>query len=105
MAITYNYKIDRILTAPSLDGLVDVVTEVDYLYKGVEDGITVQVRGTVILETPESEGFISYNNLTEANVIGFIESKVDLVKNQNIIEGLIDLKRTPKNVNKPLPWL
>ena len=105
MAIAYNYTIDRILTAPSLDELVDVVTEVDYLYKGVEDGITVHVRGTVVLETPESEGFIPYSDLTEANVISFIESKIDLVRNQNIIEGLIELKKSPKNVNKPLPWL
>jgi hypothetical protein len=108
MAITYTYKIDRILTAPLLNELTDVVTEIDYIYQGIEgtgsDKITVHVRGTVTLETPESDGFINYNDLTEANVREFVKAKVDVERNKMIIQHLIELKKAPKNVEKALPW-
>lgn len=108
MATTYTYEIDRILTAPLLDGLVDVITEIDYIYKGVdgtgEDRVTVQIRSTVHLEAPDPSVFIAYNNLTEANVREFVKSLADIERNKSLIQGMIDIKRNPKNVAKPLPW-
>ena len=108
MAITYTYKINRILTTPAKGDLADVVTEVENTYTGSEgtgdNKVTAAIDGVAILGDPDSDSFIAFNELTEANVREFVKAVVDVEQNKLMVQQAMELKKVPKNVEKALPW-
>ena len=108
MAITYTYKINRILTAPTIGTFSDVVTEVEYTYTGSEgtgnDKVTASISGVAILGAPDSENFTAYDELTEANVREFVKAVADVEQNKLMVQQVIESKKVPRNVEKALPW-
>lgn len=109
MAITYTYKINRILTAPAMNDLTDVVTEVEYTYTGSEgtgmDKVTASINGVALLGDPDPENFTAFNELTEANVRDFVKAVVDVEWNKQQVQDAMAAKIVPKNVEKALPWV
>ena len=66
MAITYTWKITAMKKAPSLDGLSDVITHVNYEYKGVdENGNEGVFNGACPLPGPDKDDFIELKNYVE----------------------------------------
>lgn len=108
MAITYTYKINRILTAPAIDDLTDVITEVEYTYTGSEgtgdNKVTASISGVALLGDPDPDNFIAFNELTEANVREFVKAVVDVEWNKQLVQEAMTAKIVPKNVEKALPW-
>ena len=108
MAITYTYKINRILTAPAIDDLTDVITEVEYTYTGSEgtgnNKVTASISGVAILGDPDSDNFTAYDELTEANVRDFVKQVVDVEWNKQLVQDSMAKKKVPRNVEKDLPW-
>tara|TARA_R100000231_G_C5294157_1_gene155547 strand:- start:588 stop:917 length:330 start_codon:yes stop_codon:yes gene_type:complete len=108
MAITYTYKINRILTAPAIDDLTDVITEVEYTYTGSEgtgdNKVTAAIDAVAILGDPDPSNFTAFNELTEANVREFVKAVVDVEWNKQLVQDAMAEKRVPKNVEKALPW-
>ena len=54
MAITYEWKITALKKAPSLDGLSDVITHVNFEYKGSDDSINV-IKDDAYTHTPDKK--------------------------------------------------
>ena len=108
MAITYTYKINRILTAPTIDDLTDVITEVEYTYTGSEgtgnNKVTASISGVALLGDPDPDNFTAFNELTEANVREFVKAVADVEQNKLMVQQALELKKVPKNVEKALPW-
>ncbi len=108
MAITYTYKINRILTAPAIGDLTDVVTEVEYTYTGSEgtgdNKVTASISGVAILGDPDSDNFTTYGDLTEANVRDFVKAVADVEENKLMVQQAMQSKKVPRNVEKDLPW-
>jgi uncharacterized protein YdaL len=108
MAITYTYKINRILTAPAIDDLTDVITEVEYTYTGSEgtgnNKVTASINGVALLGDPDPDNFTAFSELTEANVREFVKAVVDVEYNKQLVQDAMAAKRVPKNVEKALPW-
>lgn len=107
MAITYEWKITALKKAPSLDGLSDVVTHVNFEYKGTDDTEqenTGVFHGACPIGSPDSENFIALADLTEADVIAWAQANHPVEHMQEVIEKQIADKVTPTNVEVDMPW-
>ena len=69
MAITYTWKITALKKAPSLDGLSDVITHINFEYKGVDGDHTASFMGACPVPAPDAEDFTPLADLKEAEVI------------------------------------
>lgn len=107
MAITYEWKITALKKAPSLDGLSDVVTHVNFTYTGTDDTEeqnTGVFNGACPIGAPDSENFIALADLTEADVIAWAQANHPVEHMQEVIEKQIADKVTPTNVEADMPW-
>jgi hypothetical protein len=105
MATTYTFKVNQLEMAPSLDGLTDVVTRVRYDYTGVnENGLSGSFSGATPMPAPESDHFTPLSQLTEADVISWLEAVADKPHMQERIQKQIENQVAPKYVPVPNPW-
>ena len=105
MAITYTWKITAMKKAPSLDGLSDVITHVNFEYKGVdENGNEGVFNGACPLPGPDKDNFIELSKATEADVIKMAQENHPVDHMNEVIEKQIADKITPKNEEVDLPW-
>lgn len=68
---------DSMVTAKSIDGLSDVVVQVNAYRQIVGDTTSTQIPVCVGL-TPPSEGFVPYDELTQAIVEGWLNENTDV---------------------------
>lgn len=111
MAITYQWIIQQMVTKPSEDGLQDVVIQANWLYRGnlINDEGKIEASATESGQTPfttppNPETFIPYADLTEAEVISWIEANVNMTELNALIDYDIEQILNPPVVILPLPW-
>ena len=107
MAILYTYEPTELFMAPSLDGLTDVVTRVRYNYTGVDEetGLSAVFAGSTPTPQPASGSeFIPFQDLTEAEVVAWLEAIVPTDHMQEVITKNINNQIAPKYEPAPLPW-
>lgn len=105
MAIRFTFTDIKVEIAPSLDGLTDVVTRVRYNYKGVnEDGIEGVFAGATPMPLPSDENFVPFNELTEPEVVSWLEAVADKPHMEQQIAKQIQNQIAPKYVPVPNPW-
>ena len=112
MAITYTWGITAMKKAPSLDGLSDVITHVNFKYVGTDsekdsDGnfYTAEFSGACPIVAPDSENFTALSEVTEADVIAWAQANHPVEHMQEIIIKNINEQKTPKNVDvSEMPW-
>ena len=107
MAITYEWKITALKKAPSLDGLSDVITNINFEYIGTDDTAdknTASFNGACPIPAPDADSFKALGDLKEADVIEWAKANhpTDHMKEQ--IEKKINDLVTPKNVEADMPW-
>lgn len=102
--ITYKW------TFPAFDCRVDekldkVVTVVHWRYEGLdEDGITAETYGTQAVGEPNPDAFTAYPEISEEQVIGWMESVMDVEEMQANIANQIDLIANPITITLPPPF-
>ncbi len=105
MATTFTFSDIKVEIAPSLDGLTDVITRVRYNYKGVdENGYSGSFPGVTPMPLPGSGSFIPFNQVTEPEVVEWLDEVADKPHMQQQIEKQIQNQITPKYVPVPNPW-
>ena len=115
MAITYTWVVDSMDTAPSKDGLTDVVQTVHWRanaeetvsVEGQDDKIyTATVYGSVGVGDPTPDTFVDYANLTEADVLAWVwDSSEDFKTDQEAnLASQIEDQKNPKIETLPNPW-
>ena len=106
MTITFTFKVNKIEVAPMLGDLQDVVTRVRYDYNGVdEEGNEGTFAGVTPMPLPtDVQNFKPLTDLTEADVIVWLEQNADKPHMEERITKQIIDKITPKYVDVPLPW-
>ena len=86
--------------------LTDVVKEIDWTMKGQVDGQTFELSQVTVLSTPESEGFVPFSALTEAELVSWIETnddRIDAIKAH--IQFVLDKQLASAVLTpKTLPW-
>ena len=117
MAITYTWKIDMMHTQSKL-GVQNAVTEVHWSKTGTDEtGAKGRYPGCTkfalqqIVESNTSGNFTTFENLTEEQVIGWIQTTItseDMIFINAQIQASIDYQKTPKTGasidSKDFPW-
>ena len=105
MNMSYEWRITAMKKAPTLDGLSNVITHVNFNYTGTDadSGFSAVFHGACPLVVPEegyAEGdFISLADLTEAKVIEWAQAAHPVDHMNSVIEEEINRKITPTNVD------
>ena len=108
MAITYTWNCKTVDTYPTKDSKADVIFNVHWRLTGgddTEDENVVDSYGVVSLDTEDLSTFTAFADITEADVIGWVEAafgedQIAAVKTS--IDAQIAEKITPTVVTKQI---
>lgn len=105
MSATFTIKINAIRTA-TVGDKADVVKQVEWTLIGTEAGQTFELPQTTTLADPNGQPFIALTQLTETEVIGWIEStdtRIEAIKSH--IQYVLDKEAAKAALaSTPMPW-
>lgn len=109
MAIVYNWVISSMVEYPQTpDDLTDVVFQVNWRRNATEivndKTYFTDTFGALSVPPPAPEDFIPYADLTEADVIAWLEAGLDVASIDEGLQNSINLLINPVQVSLPLPW-
>ena len=85
--------------------LEKVVTTVHWRYSGTdEDGVSFEVYGAQSVGEPNPDAFTPYPNLSEEQVIGWMESVIDVDAMNKSLADQIELIKNPIQITLPPPF-
>ena len=103
--ITYKWTFSAFDCKVDENGLQDVVTTVHWRYRGTDkDGVTYEIYGAQAVGEPNPDAFTPYPDISEEQVIGWMESVMDMEEMQKNIAEQIYLIKNPVNVTLPPPF-
>jgi hypothetical protein len=105
----YIWSILQLNCYPKIDNKTDVVVIAKWLLTGVGKGATATSGGLMQFPLPVGDNFTPYEDLTEAQVIGWVQDELGIVgieETKVIIEQQINsIIATPyPPIPQPLPW-
>jgi hypothetical protein len=106
---TYTWSILQMSVLPVFDGYTDVVVSAQWNILGEDQGYTYNLAGWQNFTLQQGEGFTPYDQLTEAQVIGWVESAMGesgVTSLEASVQGSLDALINPpvEPVIEPLPW-
>ena len=104
MAITYTWNVNTMDTAPSANGLANVVKVVHWRLAATDGTYTAETYSTVSLDSPNPDDYTAFSDLTEAQVISWVEAKLDMDKIKEGLEKQLEQLANPPIVVKQGPW-
>jgi hypothetical protein len=104
MALETKWLISQMDTAPSEDGLTDVVKTVHWRYEGKDGEYTAEVYGAMSCETPSETDFTAYEDLTYEQVCTWLEAGLNIEAMDLNLATQIENLKNPLIVNLPLPF-
>jgi hypothetical protein len=97
--MTYGWIISD-LVAKIQDGeLSNVIETVHYRYQATDGEHTADVYGSVGLEAPDAESFKPFEEVTEADVVAWLEAKLDVEAMQSGLDAQLDAIANPTHVS------
>jgi hypothetical protein len=100
--MTYSWIISD-LVAKIQDGeLSNVIETVHWRYQATDGEHTADVYGSVGLEAPDAESFKPFEEVTEADVIAWLEAKLDVEAMQEGLSNQLDAIANPTHVSLSL---
>ena len=106
MANTYTWKINAVDCYTSKDGLENVAYNVHWTLIATNGEHTAYSIGVHSIGSPNPDNFVAFEDLTEENVIGWIEAAIDVeTMKANLdkqIEDLVAPKVVTLQLNKPV---
>ena len=104
--ITYKWIFSAFDCRVDEDGMQDVVTTVHWRYNGTtEEGVSSEIYGAQYVGTPNPDTFTPYPELSEEQVIGWMETTLDVQAMQTNIAEQIELTINPVTVTLPPPFV
>ena len=97
--MTYNWIISDLVAKIQEDELSNVIETVHYRYQATDGEHTADVYGSVGLEAPDAESFKPFEEVTEADVIAWLESKLDVEAMQSGLDAQLDAIANPTHVS------
>ena len=104
--ITYTWTLGPLGVKLAEDGFTDVVYVVNWVLAGSEDSYHYQTYGSANVPAPDG-AFTPYNDLTEAQVQGWVESALgaeQVAAYKAAIAQQIELQKNPIAAVLPPPW-
>lgn len=109
METVKSWVVSQMDTAPSLDGLTDVVVTVHWRRNAVAvDGETTyfaDVYGAMACATPSETDFTAYPDLTFEQVCGWLDAGNDVEALNANLDAQIENQINPPIIVLPNPWL
>jgi hypothetical protein len=110
MATTvFSWTISALNCAVESEGLPDVINQIHYRYNATQehDGkiYFADTYSVASVTQPNPQNFIPYADVTEAEVISWLEQILPVDAMQLGLENNIALQINPVEVTLPLPWL
>lgn len=104
MSLTYTWNISQLDTATegSLDG---VVKNVHWRYVVTDGEHSADIYGSFTPDPPESNTFISYDQLTQNNIIAWLESKLEVDEMKLSLDHRLEKVINPPQSRPGLPWV
>jgi hypothetical protein len=106
MALSYSWSFPVLDVIYDEDGLDNVVTTVHWVYTAQDGDYSAQSYGTVAL-APPGQPFISYDDLTEEIVTGWVVSAMgaEQVSAMDVsLAAQINAQKNPTGGPLPPPW-
>ena len=86
-----------ILEKKLVDGsLENVIQTVHWRYTGTDDDISADVYGALSLPSPDAENFIDWEDMTNVDVYGWLETILDMEQLETQIAAQIEEIKNPK---------
>lgn len=108
MSNIYTWIIDQLECYPTLESNNDVVFRVNWRRQASDnDGHTSEIVGSQPIMLDPEEPFVPYADLTETQVIGWLENAIgaeNLAKQEAALDERILAQINPPVVSPPLPW-
>ena len=102
MAITYSTNILHLKGAPSFQDLTNFITEVEFEVVAVDGDYTHNSMGHIKVDLNEDD-FTVFENITEEQIVGWVESHPVHQGHKNRLEEFINNKKIPMNVGMENP--
>ena len=107
MSNTHTWKINALDCAPSAEGQTNVVNTIHWTATGTDGTHTASVYNTHPVTYTAGSPFTAFNSLTEAEVIGWLQSAMG-TEQVAAVEAALDAQIaalvTPAVVTPALPW-
>jgi hypothetical protein len=103
--ITYKWIVSALDCKTNLEDLKDVVYNVHWRYEATKNDIVVSTYGVLILTNPNKDNFIALSDLKETDVIGWLESKLDINELDKSLENEINLIENPTEIKINNPFI
>lgn len=100
----YKWIINAMDTAPSEDGLTDVVKSVHWQFQAIDGEYIADEYGIMVCATPSETDFTAYADLTNEQVIGWLVAALPADQIKETVDAKIETQKNPPIVNLPLPW-
>lgn len=100
----FSWVISQLDTAPQEGNLNDVVKIVHWRYVGTDADYSAEVYSSYACPSPSATDFTAYPDLTEADVINWLEAGMDVDSLKANIDSQIETQKNPPIVVLPLPW-
>lgn len=108
MATEFSWVISQLNCAVESEGLPDVINMIHWRYNATQvDGdktYFADTYGASSVAQPNPQNFIPYADVTEAEVISWLEEILPVGEMQAGLEANIALQINPVEVTLPLPW-
>jgi hypothetical protein len=105
----FKFVISALNCAVELEGLPDVIQCIHWRYQATQvDGDKTwfaETYGTASVGQPNPQNFVPYEDVTEAEVINWLEEVLPVDAMQASLEANIALQINPVEITLPLPWL
>ena len=104
MANIYNFRINSVECYTNLDGLENVIYQVHFTYiaQNEEQTHRASINNVISLDAPETDSFVSFNDLRDSDVISWIEPLVNTEKLQQNLDAMLQEKMQPTRVTLTL---
>jgi hypothetical protein len=107
MPNTYTWVIEQLDCYPEKDGHTDVVFTAHWRLNGTDGTNTATVYGTVGLTYEPGQPYTPYADLTQAQVVGWVQVALDSEQVQALTDNVaaqLAAIANPPVVAPPLPW-
>lgn len=91
-------------TAPTEDGLNDVVKLINWRRNAVDGEYRADIYGQMVCAPPNPQDFTSYPYLTQSQVEGWLNQGLDVPQLDLSLDAQIEYQKNPPIVQLPLPW-
>lgn len=107
MSNTYNWVISQLDAYPQHEGHTDVVMTIHWRRQATDGTYSADIYGSQAVTLDAEAPFTPYADLTEAQVIGWLENAMGaetLAAQVTALDQQIENQINPPVVRPPLPW-